>query len=668
MRSRKELANTLRILAVDAVERARSGHPGAPMGMADMAEALWRGALRHNPANPRWADRDRFVLSNGHASMLLYGLLHLTGYDLGMDDIRAFRQWGSRTPGHPEYGHTPGVETTTGPLGQGLAMAVGMALAERLLAAEFNREGFPLVNHYTYAFAGDGCLMEGVSQEACSLAGALKLGKLVVFYDDNGISIDGEVKAWMPDDTPERFAACGWHVIRDVDGHDGEALVAAITLARSVQDKPSLVCCKTIIGYGSPNKSGSADCHGSPLGEAECAATRILLGWEAEPFVIPEDVRAAWDCRARGAELEAAWNDLHARYAASYPELAAEFDRRMAGNAPEAWAAAAADAISQAAAGKPRPDKGVATRIASRNTLDVIAPALPELFGGSADLTGSVGTWHKHSERVTGENPRGNYLSYGVREFLMGAMMNGMALHGGFLPYGGTFLVFSDYARGAIRLSALMRQRVVWVLTHDSIGLGEDGPTHQPVEHLGSLRLIPGLRVWRPCDALETAVAWKCAVEQDGPSCLVLTRQAVPLQERSAGQIEAVARGAYVIRDCEGEPEALILATGSEVEPAVAAAELLAERGLRARVVSMPCCEAFDAQPAAYREAVLPSSVRVRVAVEAGAADAWWKYVGLDGAVVGMTSFGASAPAGKLFDHFGFTPAHVADTVERLAR
>ncbi len=666
MRSRKELANTLRILAMDAVEHAHSGHPGASMGMADMAEALWRGALRHNPANPQWVDRDRFVLSNGHASMLLYGLLHLTGYDVSMEDIRSFRQWGSRTPGHPEYGQTPGVETTTGPLGQGLGMAVGMALAEHLLAVEFNREDFPLINHYTYAFVGDGCLMEGLSHEACSLAGTLGLGKLIVFYDDNGISIDGKVRGWMADDTAMRFVACGWHVIRSVDGHDGDTLDAAITLAKAVRDKPTLICCKTIIGYGAPHKSGTESCHGSPLGEAECTATRILLGWDAEPFAIPQDIREAWDCRGKGAELEAAWKDMYARYASRYPKLAAEFERRMAGELPQGWTDCIASAVSNAAGGKLRPETGIATRIASQHTLDVVAPALPELFGGSADLTGSVGVWHKNSVRLNTDKRHGNYLSYGVREFLMGTMMNGMALHGGFIPYGGTFLVFSDYARNAIRLSALMKQRVIWVLTHDSIGLGEDGPTHQPIEQIASLRLIPDLAVWRPCDPVETAVAWKCAIESSLPSCLVLTRQAVTTQIRTQEQIDTISCGGYILVDCEGQPDTILLATGSEVELAVSAAEVLKAKGRRIRVVSMPSTTIFDAQPIDYREHVLPPSVRARVAVEAGVADVWWKYIGLDGVVIGMNSFGASAPASVLFEKFGFTVSHVVNTVEQL--
>lgn len=666
MRSRKELANTLRILAMDAVENAHSGHPGAAMGMADMAEALWRGAFRHNPANPKWIDRDRFVLSNGHASMLLYALLHLTGYDLSMDDIRNFRQWDSRTPGHPEYGRTPGVEATTGPLGQGLGMAVGMALSERLLAQTFNRDGFPLVNHYTYAFVGDGCLMEGISQEACSLAGLLKLGKLIVFYDDNGISIDGKTKDWMPDEIPVRFAASGWQVLRHVDGHDGDTLDAAITLAKAVTDKPTIICCKTIIGYGSPNKSGSAACHGSPLGSRECMATRIVLGWPTDPFEIPEDIRKAWDCREKGAQLESEWNDLHTRYAAKYPELAAEFDRRIAGDLPEDWIATMENILSLVVAQKNGPDKGEATRVSSQKLLENIAQSLPELFGGSADLTESVGTWHSGSVRVNIDKRHGNYLSYGVREFLMGAMMNGMALHGGFIPYAGTFLIFSDYAKSAIRLSALMRQRVIWILTHDSIGLGEDGPTHQPVEQLCTLRLIPNVDVWRPADATETAVAWEKALTHQGPTCLVLTRQAVPFQAHTQDQLENIAKGGYILQDCEGQPEALLIATGSEVSLVMTALELL--KGRRIRVISMPSTTTFDSQPAEYRESVLPSSVRVRVAVEAGAADVWWKYVGLDGAVIGMTSFGASAPAKVLFEKFGFTPEHIAEVVNNLLR
>ena len=663
MRIRKELANTLRILAVDAVEAAKSGHPGAPMGMADMAEALWRGSLKHNPNNPDWVNRDRFILSNGHASMLLYGLLHLTGYPLSMDDLRAFRQFGSRTPGHPEWGVTPGVETTTGPLGQGLAEAVGMALAERLLAAEFNRDGFPVIDHFTYVFAGDGCLMEGISQEACSLAGTLGLGKLIVLYDSNGISIDGSVSDWFADDTAMRFEACGWHVVRDVDGHDGETLDAALTLARNVAGKPSLICCRTVIGYGSPNKSASASCHGSPLGAEETALTRVMLGWESAPFEVPADIREAWDCRTKGAAAEAAWQTLYADYTEAHPELAARLEGRLAGILPAGWDEALGALMTRWNDEKPK----LATRIACKDTLSAIVPHVPALFGGSADLSGSVGTQHKQVEAVRPGHLRGNYLSYGVREFLMAAMMNGMALHGGFIPYGGTFLVFSDYARNAIRLSALMRQRVVYVLTHDSIGLGEDGPTHQAVEQVPSLRLIPNLAVWRPADSVETVAAWHAALANaHTPTCLVLSRQNLTTQPRTAEQLGAMSRGGYILRDCAGEPEALLLATGSEVELAVAAAVALEAKGRRVRVVSMPCTEAFDAQDAAYRNAVLPPAVRARVAVEAAQSDGWYKYVGLDGAVVGMTTFGESAPAEQLFAHFGFTVDRVAATVETL--
>ncbi len=664
MRSRKELADAVRILSMDAVDKAKSGHPGAPMGMADMAEALWRGVLRHNPANPHWANRDRFVLSNGHASMLLYSLLHLTGYDLSMDDIKAFRQLGSRTPGHPEFGVTPGVETTTGPLGQGFATAVGMAVAEKLLAAEFNREGFPIVDHHTYVFLGDGCLMEGLSQEACSLAGTLGLGKLIVLYDDNGISIDGKVSQWFGDDTPARFEACGWQVIPDVDGHDAAMLDAALTLARKETARPTLICCKTTIGYGSSKKGGTASCHGSPMGEEENAAVRAALGWTEPPFVIPQDIRDAWDARQKGAALQSEWDALFAAYRAAYPDLAVEFERRMSGALPADWEAVSKAAIERFDADKPK----VATRIANRDVLNALAPHLPELFGGSADLTGSVGTWHEKAVRIGRDEWHGNYLSYGVREFGMGAVMNGLALHGGVIPYGGTFLVFSDYARNAIRLSALMKQRLVWVLTHDSIGVGEDGPTHQPIEHVSSLRLIPDLWVWRPCDAVETAVAWKTALESAEPSCMILTRQGLAPQARTAGQLEAVRRGGYVLRDCDGAPEVILIATGSEVQLAVDAAAALTAKGRKVRVVSMPCTELFDAQPADYRESVLPAAVRARVAVEAASVDGWWKYVGLDGAVVGMSTFGESAPGGELFKHFGFTVEHVAEVAEGLLK
>lgn len=656
MPTRFELANALRALAVDAIEQAASGHPGAPLGMADMAESLWRGFLKHNPADPRWPDRDRFVLSNGHASMLLYGLLHLTGYDLSMDDIRRFRQMGSRTPGHPEVTLTPGVEVTTGPLGQGIATAVGLALAERLLANVFNREGFPVVDHRTWVFLGDGCLMEGLSQEACSLAGTLKLGKLTALYDDNGISIDGPVGGWFADDTPARFEACGWHVIRDVDGNNAEDVDEALRRALAVTDRPTLICCRTVIGYGSPAKAGSAASHGAPLGPEEAAAAKAALGWNHPPFTVPDDIREAWDARAKGTNAQAAWEEMFARYQAGYPEPAAEFRRRMAGGLPVSWPEIASGLLADMAADR----RKLATRVWSKTALDTLSPALPELVGGSADLTGSVGTRSSASRDITPGRFDGNYIHYGVREFGMGAVMNGLALHGGFIPYGGTFLVFSDYARNVIRLASLMRKRVVWVLTHDSIGVGEDGPTHQPVEQVPSLRLIPGVDVWRPCDGAETAAAWIAAVERaDGPSCLVLSRQGLAPHARTPEQISNLGRGGYILMDCAGEPEVLLLATGSEVELAVRAAVELAARGRAARVVSMPCCEVFERQDAAWRESVLPSSVRARVAVEAAASDWWRKYVGLDGRVVGMSGFGESAPAGELFPHFGFTVENV---------
>lgn len=656
MPTRTDLANALRALAIDAIEQAASGHPGAPLGMADMAESLWRGFLKHNPADPRWPDRDRFVLSNGHASMLLYGLLHLTGYDLGMDDIRRFRQMGSRTPGHPEVTLTPGVEVTTGPLGQGIATAVGLALAERMLASTFNRDGFPVVDHRTWVFLGDGCLMEGLSQEACSLAGTLKLGKLTALYDDNGISIDGPVGGWFADDTPARFAACGWQVIRDVDGNNGEAVDEALRQALAMTDKPTLICCKTVIGYGSPARAGSAASHGAPLGAEEAAATKAALGWTHPPFTVPADIREAWDARTKGASNQALWEDMFARYQAAYPELAAEFRRRMAGDLPASWPETASALSADMAAD----ERKLATRVWSKHVLDALAPALPELVGGSADLTGSVGTRHTSTRDIAPGHFDGNYIHYGVREFGMGAAMNGLALHGGFIPYGGTFLVFSDYARNAIRLASLMKLRVLWVLTHDSIGVGEDGPTHQPVEQVPSLRLIPGVDVWRPCDGAETAAAWMAAVERaDGPSCLVLSRQGLARQSRTPEHISDLRRGGYILMDCAGEPEILLLATGSEVDVAMQAGLELTRRGRAARVVSMPCCEVFDRQDAAWRESVLPSSVRARVAVEAAASDWWRKYVGLDGRVVGMSTFGESAPAGELFPHFGFTVENV---------
>ncbi|WP_418764936.1 transketolase [Mailhella sp.] len=663
MPTRAELANAIRALSIDAIEKAKSGHPGAPLGMADMAEALWRGFLKHNPADPAWPNRDRFVLSNGHASMLLYALLHLTGYDLSMDDIRNFRQLGAKTPGHPEFGVTPGVEMTTGPLGQGIATAVGMALAECMMARAFNRDGFPIMDHYTWVFLGDGCLMEGVSQESCSLAGTWKLGRLIAFYDDNDISIDGKVEGWFTDDTPARFEAMGWHVVRGVDGHDSEALDMAIRQAMAVTDKPSLICCKTVIGRFAPTKAGTASCHGAPLGAEEAAAARAAMGWTAEPFTVPEDIRAAWDAREKGAAAQKAWEDMFAAYAEAYPELAAEFRRRMAGELPAAWPAAAREAVANAMA----ETKDIATRVAGKNVLNVIAPVLPELVGGSADLSGSVGTEHKNAKTLDVSDYSGNYIRYGVREFGMGAIMNGLKLHGGFIPYAGTFFVFSDYAKSVIRSAALMKIRVIWVLTHDSIGVGEDGPTHQPVEQIAALRMTPGVQVWRPCDSTEAAVAWTAAVEyKDGPVCLVMSRQSLPQQSRSEEQVAAIRRGGYVLRDCEGEPELIYIATGSEVQLAVQAAEKLAAEGRRVRVVSMPSCEVFDRQDSAYRESVLPSSVRARVAVEAQTAAWWWKYVGLDGRVVGMGTFGASAPAGKLFPKFGFTVENIVQQALEL--
>ena len=658
MPTRAELANAVRALSIDAIEKAKSGHPGAPMGMADMAESLWRGFLKHNPADPAWPDRDRFILSNGHASMLLYSLLHLTGYDLSMDDIRSFRQLGTKTPGHPERGVTPGVEVTTGPLGQGIATAVGMALAERMLAHEFNREGFPVVDHYTWVFLGDGCLMEGVSQEACSLAGTWKLGRLIALYDDNDISIDGNVKGWFTDDTPTRFEAMGWHVVRGVDGHDGEAVDLAIREAMAVTDKPSLICCKTTIGRFAPTKAGTAACHGAPLGPEEAAAARAAMGWSAEPFSVPEEIRSAWDAREKGAAAQKAWEEMFAAYEKAHPELAAEFRRRIKGDLPEAWPAAARAAVEAAAA----EEKAVATRVSGKNVLNIIAPALPELVGGSADLSGSVGTEFKGAKTLDVDDYSGNYIHYGVREFAMGAVMNGMELHGGFIPYAGTFFVFSDYAKSVIRSAAIMKRRVIWVLTHDSIGVGEDGPTHQPVEQIGALRMMPGVQVWRPCDSLEAAVAWTEAVEyKEGPVCLIMSRQGLPQQKGGLSREEGIRRGGYVLKDCEGQPELIYIATGSEVQLAVQAAEALEAKGRRVRVVSMPCCEVFDRQDAAYRESVLPSAVRARVAVEAQSAAWWWKYAGLDGRVVGMGTFGASAPAGKLFPHFGFTVENIAE-------
>jgi transketolase len=655
-------ANALRMLAVDAVEQAKSGHPGAPMGMADIAEVLWRHYLRHDPTDPKWPDRDRFVLSNGHGSMLLYALLHLTGYDLPIDELKRFRQLDSKTPGHPEFGVTPGVETTTGPLAQGLANAVGMALAEKLLAEEFNRPGHTIVNHRTYAFVGDGCLMEGLSHEACSLAGTLGLDKLVVFYDDNGISIDGHVEAWFTDDTPKRFEAYGWRVIRNVDGHDATAVERALRRALKSVGKPTLVCCKTVIGWGAPTMAGTHDVHGAPLGSAETAATREALGWPFPAFEVPYDVRQAWDGRKKGRRMHNAWNRQFNSYAAAYPHLAAEFSRRMSGALPLDFAAKA-DAWTEAATRAADP---VATRKASQSIIGALAATLPELLGGSADLTGSNLTNWKDC-RPVGRDIGGNYVRYGVREFGMFAIMNGIVLHGGFIPFGGTFLVFSDYARNALRLAALMGLRVIYVFTHDSIGLGEDGPTHQPIEQLASLRLMPNMNVWRPCDLLETAVAWRVAIERtEGPTSLILSRQNLPHQGDSQMRAEQAARGGYVLADSEsGLPDVVLIASGSEVALAIRAREHLAERGIGARVVSMPSTTTFDRQSAAFRASVLPKGVK-RVAIEAGASDLWRKYVGLEGAVVGIDRFGESAPGAALFSHFGFTPKRVVEVAAAL--
>ncbi len=664
MTSRQELANAIRALAMDAVEAAKSGHPGMPMGMADIAEVVWNDFLRHNPANPKWPNRDRFVLSNGHGSMLLYALLHLSGYALPIDELRRFRQLHSKTAGHPEASETPGVETTTGPLGQGLANAVGMALAEKVLAARFNRDGFDLVDHTTIVFMGDGCLMEGISHEAASLAGTLGLGKLTAIWDDNGISIDGEVHGWFTDDTPARFEAYGWHVVRGVDGHDPAAITTALREAMAVTDKPSLICARTVIGFGAPTKAGKEASHGAPLGKDEVAGARERLGWAHAPFVVPEAVYAGWNAHARGAEREAAWNDLFARYRAAHPELAAEFERRQHGALPEGFAAAADAWIAKLQVEGPV----VASRKASQMALDAYGPLLPELIGGSADLAGSNLTIWKGSKDVNSGDTAANYVYYGVREFGMSAIANGLALHGGFIPYDATFLVFSDYARNAVRMSALIPTRAIHVYTHDSIGLGEDGPTHQPVEHVASLRYIPNNTLWRPCDAVESAVAWKAAIERSsGPSCLVFSRQNLAHQARDADQVAAIARGGYVLSDpASATFEVILIGTGSEVEVAMQAMRILADRGVAARVVSMPSTSVFDAQPLEYREGVLPSWCRKRVAVEAGITDFWRKYVGLDGAVVGLDTFGASAPADALYRHFGITAERVADAALAL--
>ncbi len=663
MPSRRDLANAIRALSMDAVQQANSGHPGMPMGMADIAEVLWNDFLRHNPGDPRWPNRDRFVVSNGHGSMLLYSLLHLSGYPLAIDEIRNFRQFGCRTAGHPEYEPGLGIETTTGPLGQGIANAVGMAIAERVLAARFNRPGFDIVDHHTWVFTGDGCLMEGISHEACSLAGTLGLGKLIVFYDDNGISIDGEVEGWFTDDTPARFAAYGWHVVPGVDGHDAEAVKAAIEAARGETGRPTLICCRTIIGWGSPNKQGTEATHGAALGADEVARTRENIGWPHAPFEIPEEIRAGWDARARGAALQADWHRLVEAYTAEYPAEGAELQRRLAGELPAGWRQAADGAVAQLAAGA----GDVATRKASELSLNAFGPLLPELIGGSADLSGSNNTFFKGSRKIGAGDFAGNYLHFGVREFGMTAILNGLALHGGFRPYGGTFLVFSDYARNAVRMAALMRQPVTLVYTHDSIGLGEDGPTHQPIEHVASLRLIPNLRVWRPCDLAETAVAWRDALESTAtPTVLALSRQNLPAQPRNAEQLAAIRRGGYVLHEPQGTPAAILIATGSEVGLAAKAAALLAAEGIAVRVVSMPCIEAFRAQDAAWRNAVLPQAITARLAVEAGVPDSWYPFVGDAGAVVGIERFGESAPAPQLFEHFGFTPEAVAARLRAL--
>ena len=663
MITRRDRANAIRVLSMDAVQKAKSGHPGAPMGMADIAEVLWRDNLKHNPSNPNWADRDRFVLSNGHGSMLLYSLLHLTGYDLSIDDIKNFRQLHSKTAGHPEYGYAPGIETTTGPLGQGIANAVGMAIAEKTLAEQFNRPGHAIVDHHTYAFLGDGCMMEGISHEACSLAGTLGLGKLIAFYDDNGISIDGEVEGWFTDDTVKRFEAYGWEVIPAVDGHDADAIAAAIAQARKNSDKPTLICCKTTIGFGSPNKAGKEECHGAPLGEEEVKLTRAQLDWNYGAFEIPEELYKEWDCREKGAAAEAEWDTHFAAYKAAHPELAAEFERRISGELPADFADYAAEYIRSCQA----ESATIASRKASQNTLNAYGPKLPELLGGSADLAGSNLTIWDGCKSITAKDASGNYLHYGVREFGMTAIVNGIALHGGFIPYGATFLIFMEYACNALRMAALMKQRHIQVYTHDSIGLGEDGPTHQPVEQLASMRMTPNLNTWRPCDTVESAVAWKHALERkNGPSALVFSRQNLKGMPRTDEQVANIERGGYILRDCEGTPELILIATGSEVELAMNACEALNAKGKKVRLVSMPSTSVFDAQNLEYRLHVLPLEVTARLAIEAAITDYWYKYVGLDGRVIGMTTFGESAPADALFREFGFTLDNVLATAEEM--
>jgi len=663
MASRKELANAVRALSMDAVQKAKSGHPGAPMGMADIAEVLWNDFMHHNPANPDWADRDRFILSNGHGSMLIYSLLHLTGYDLPMDELKSFRQLHSKTPGHPEYGYAPGVETTTGPLGQGITNAVGMAIAEKAMAGQFNRDGHHIVDHYTYVFMGDGCMMEGISHEACSLAGTLGLGKLIAVWDDNGISIDGHVEGWFTDDTAARFESYGWHVVRNVDGHDAAAIEKALHEAKSVNDKPTLICAKTVIGYGAPNLCGSHDCHGAPLGDDEISATRENLGWSHAPFEVPQDIYAGWDAKEKGAQAESHWKEKFAAYKAAYPELAAEFERRSKGELPANWEEAASDFVNAVAT------KGdtIASRKASQNSIEAFAKVLPEFMGGSADLAPSNLTMWSDTKAISNTVSDGNYIHYGVREFGMSAIMNGIALHGGFIPFGATFLMFSEYARNALRMAALMKTQSIFVYTHDSIGLGEDGPTHQPVEQIATLRMIPNMAVWRPCDAVESAVAWKSAVERKtGPSTLIFSRQNLPHQNRDAAVLANIAKGGYILKDGEGSPDAIIIATGSEVALAMEAADQLATKGKQVRVVSMPSVDAFDAQDEAYKESVLPAGVTARVVVEAGVTDSWYKYAGLNGKVIGIDRFGESAPAPQLFEYFGFTVDNVVKAAESV--
>ncbi len=663
MPARKELANAIRALSMDAVQKANSGHPGAPMGMADIAEVLWRDYLRHNPADPNWLNRDRFVMSNGHGSMLLYSLLHLTGYALPIDELKNFRQLHSKTPGHPEYGYAPGVETTTGPLGQGLANAIGMAIAEKTLAAQFNRDGHQIVDHYTYVFLGDGCLMEGISHEVSSLAGTLGLGKLICFYDDNGISIDGEVEGWFTDDTVKRFEAYGWQVIPAVDGHDSDAVTKAIEAAQADNARPTLICCKTVIGFGAPNKQGKESCHGSPLGADEITLTREALGWNHAPFEVPDEIYQAWSAKESGLARQQEWQAKFTAYSEAYPELAAELMRRNAGELPEGFAAKADAYIAEC---QEKADK-IASRKASQNTINAFAEELPELIGGSADLAGSNLTLWKGSKGLTADDASGNYIYYGVREFGMAAIMNGLALHGGFIPYGATFLVFMEYARNAVRMAALMKQREIFVFTHDSIGLGEDGPTHQPIEQLANLRCTPNMSTWRPCDAAESAIAWKAAIERtDGPTALIFSRQGLPHQERTQAQLENARKGGYVLKDCEGEVELILIATGSEVALAMAAADSLQQAGRQVRVVSMPSTDRFDAQDVEYKQSVLPLQVSARIAVEAAQEDYWYKYVGLDGRIVGMNSFGESAPAGQLFEEFGFTVDNVVNVANEL--